>query len=73
MSKFFKNIKVGVIEEVEDKDVIDMMTRHTETYVEVDNPAKKPAEKAEKKAEKAEKNWSEYDGTNAERKDNRVR
>lgn len=55
MAKFFKNIKVGIIEAVEDKDVIDMMTRHTETYLEVDDPTKKPAEKAEKKADKAEK------------------
>lgn len=54
MSKFFKNIKVGIIEEVNNKDVIDMMSRYPEVYQEVSDPTKKPAEKAEKKAEKAE-------------------
>lgn len=55
MSKFFKNIKVGTIEEVNNKDVIDMMSRYPEVYQEVEDPTKKPAEKAEKKAEKATK------------------
>ncbi len=49
MSKFFMNKKCGVIEEVSNKDVIDMMERFPETYEEVDDPNKKPA-----KAEKAE-------------------
>ena len=55
MSKFFKNIKVGIIEEVNDKDVIDMMSRYPEVYQEIEDPTKNPAAKVEKKAEKAAK------------------
>lgn len=55
MSKFFKNIKVGIIEEVNDKDVIDMMSRYPGVYQEIEDPTKKLAAKVEKKAEKAAK------------------
>lgn len=67
MAKFFKNIKVGIIEEVEDKGVIDMMTRHTETYVEVDDPAKKKAKAEAPKAE-AKKTDAEAPKADAEAK-----
>lgn len=49
MAKFFRNKKAGIIEEVDNKDVIDMMSRYPDVYEEVDDPNKKPA-----KAEKAE-------------------
>lgn len=53
MAKFFKNIKCGVIEEVEDKDVIRMM-EESDVYEEVEDPTKAKAEapKAEPKAKK---------------------
>lgn len=67
MAKFFKNIKVGIIEKVEDPGVIDMMTRHTETYVEVDDPAKKKAKAEAPKAE-AKKTDAEAPKADAEAK-----
>ena len=51
--KYFKNLKVGTIEAVENKDVIAQMEAYPEVYEEVKPPKAPKAEKAEK-AEEAE-------------------
>ena len=55
--KYFKNLKVGTIEAVENKDVIAQMEAYPEVYEEVEAPKAPKAKKAEKaeKVEKAEK------------------
>lgn len=53
MAKFFKNIKADIIEEVSNKEVIDMMSRYPDVYEEVENPSK--VKKAEKNKAKSNK------------------
>lgn len=53
MAKFFKNIKCGVIEEVENKDVIRMM-EESDVYEEVEDPAKAKAKTPKEEAPKEE-------------------
>jgi|GEM_PF-6536821 len=53
MAKFFKNIKCGVIEEVENKDVIRMM-EESDVYEEVEDPAKAKAKAPKEEAPKEE-------------------
>lgn len=57
MAKFFKNVKCGVIEEVENKDVIRMM-EESDVYEEVEDPAKAKA-KAKKEEAPAEESSKE--------------
>ena len=53
MTKFFKNIKANIIEEVSNKEVIDMMSRYPDVYEEVEDPSKvKKAEKDKAKINK---------------------
>lgn len=53
MTKFFKNIKVNIIEEVSNEEVIDMMSRYPDVYEEVEDPSK--VKKAEKNKAKNNK------------------
>lgn len=53
MAKFFKNIKCGVIEEVENKDVIRMM-EESDVYEEVEDPAKAKVKTPKEEAPKEE-------------------
>lgn len=53
MAKFFKNIKADIIEEVSNKEVIDMMSRYPDVYEEVEDPSK--VKKAEKNKAKSNK------------------
>lgn len=53
MAKFFKNIKCGVIEEVENKDVIRMM-EESDVYEGVEDPAKAKAKAPKEEAPKEE-------------------
>lgn len=53
MAKFFKNIKADIIEEVSNKEVIDMMSRYPDVYKEVEDPSK--VKKAEKNKAKSNK------------------
>ncbi len=59
MMKYFKNLKVGTIEAVNNEFVIAQMKAYPELYEEVKAPKGAKAEKKESKAPKAEEKESE--------------
>lgn len=54
MSKFFKNLKTGLVEEVFNDEVIKQCEKHTEAWEEVKKETSKKEDKKEKSQPKAE-------------------
>lgn len=52
MSKKFRNLKTGLVEEVFNKDVIEQCEKHTEAWEEVKETASKPKKEDKEKSSK---------------------